>query len=308
MEQVLSAEMVKIKDSDKKYHLNKSYLASPLVFGSCRLYQIGRLYCTENTVVSKHAHINWFELTIVTEGKGTVYTDDVGIPVRRGDIYLSFPCDFHGIVSDPGDPLKYDFFAFSTDQPEWAADLEQIVQTHRAADRRLLRDDTVSSLIAGAIAEVDHNERYAPALLEAIFTQVIVRLIRGFLDQNPGGSHGAVTDSQALCYRLMNYIDTHIYTMTGLQELSELTNYNYSYLSALFRRVTGSTLAEYHRNRRLEAAKLLIAENELSITHIADLLNYSSIYTFSRAFKDQYGISPEQYRKEQTVLGKNLDK
>ena len=299
MEQVLSAEMVKIKDSDKKYHLNKSYLASPLVFGHCRLYQIGRLYCTENTVVSKHAHINWFELTIVTEGKGTVFTDDVGIPVRRGDIYLSFPCDFHGIVSDPADPLKYDFFAFGTDHKEWASDLEQIVQTHRPADRRLLRDDTISSLIACAIAEVDRNERYSAALLEAIFTQVIIRLIRGFLDPRTGTGHETVTDARALCYRLMNYIDTHIYTMTGLSELSEITNYNYSYLSALFRKVTDSTLADYYRNRRLEAARLLIAQNELSITHIADLLNYSSIYTFSRAFKDKYGISPEQYRREQ---------
>ena len=302
MEQVLSAEMVKIKDSDKKYHLNKSYLASPLVFGNCRLFQIGRLYCTENTVVSKHAHINWFELTIVTEGKVTVYTDDVGVPVRRGDIYLSFPCDFHGITSDAENPLKYDFFAFGTDHAQWAADLEQIVQTRRPADRRLIRDDTVSSLIASAIAEVDRNERYAPELLEAIFNQVIIRLIRRFLDNAPGGNHGTVTDAQALCYRLMNYIDTHIYTMTGLGELAELTNYNYSYLSALFRKVTDSTLAEYYRNRRLEAARLLIAENELSITHIADLLNYSSIYTFSRAFKDQYGISPEQYRRCQEAF------
>ena len=65
---------------------------------------------------------------------------------------------------------------------------------------------------------------------------------------------------------------------------------------------TDSTLADYYRNRRLEAARLLIAQGDLSITHIADLLNYSSIYTFSRAFKDKYGVSPEQYRKGQAEL------
>ena len=302
-EPVLAAEMVTLRDDQKKYHLDKSYLAAPLRFGSCRLFQIGRLFCTATTVVAKHAHINWFELTIVTGGRGTVYTGDVGIPVRAGDIYLSFPCDFHGITSDPKEPLQYDFFAFGTDDPARSADLERIVQTHMPADQRVIRDSSIGSLIGEAIAEMDRNGRYSSELLGAIFSQVSIRLIRGFLDEPVPSSHGNVTEQKALCYRLMNYIDTHIYTMTGLEELSELTNYNYSYLSALFRRVTGKTLADYYRNRRLETARLLITENELSITHIADLLNYSSIYTFSRAFKDRYGLSPDQYRRETSGAG-----
>ena len=106
-----------------------------------------------------------------------------------------------------------------------------------------------------------------------------------------------VTEPEALCYRLMNYVDTHIYTMTGLGELAEETNYNYSYLSSLFRKTTSGTLTDYYRRRRLETARLLILENELSISHVAELLHYSSIYTFSRAFKDEYGLSPAQYRK-----------
>ena len=85
--------------------------------------------------------------------------------------------------------------------------------------------------------------------------------------------------------------------MQGLDELSDLTGYNYSYLSALFRRVTSESLCDYYRNRRLETARLHIAENALSITAVAELLRYSSIYTFSRAFKNRYGLSPEQYRR-----------
>ncbi len=285
-----------VKSSQRKYHLDKSYLASPLSFGACRLFQIGRLFCTDSTVIAKHAHINWFELTIATKGKGTVFTNDVGIPIRRGDIFLSFPCDFHSITSDAEDPLNYDFFAFGVEDSEMAADLDQIVQTHMPADSRIIQDETIGSLVANAIVDLDRNDRYSEKLLTAAFTQIIIRLIRGFLYDTPRGAKGNITDAEALCYRLMNYIDTHIYTMTGLEELSSLTNYNYSYLSSLFRQVTSGTLSDYYRGRRLEAARLLILENELSITHIADLLNYSSIYTFSRSFKDKYGISPEQYR------------
>lgn len=41
------------------------------------------------------------------------------------------------------------------------------------------------------------------------------------------------------------------------------------------------------------AARLLLNEGKLNITKIAELLNYSSIYSFSKAFKEKYGVSPK---------------
>ena len=280
------------------YHLDRHYIKQPLSFGSFRLFQIGRLYCTPKTVIGEHAHINWFELTVATGGRGTVYTNGIGAPIERGDIYLSFPCDFHKITSDPNDPLKYDFFAFNTEDPALMQELDRIVQIYMREDHRLFRDDQISSLISVAIAEINNEKRYSRELLCSVFTHLLILLIRNFSDVSSAEGRIGSDDANALCYRLMHYIDTHIYTMTGLGELSSLTNYNYSYLSALFRRVTSSTLSEYYRTRRLETARLLILEKELSISRIAELLHYSSIYTFSRAFKDQYGCSPEQYRKQ----------
>jgi AraC-like DNA-binding protein len=95
----------------------------------------------------------------------------------------------------------------------------------------------------------------------------------------------------------MNYIDTHIYTLSSLEELAEMTNYNYSYLSSLFHKTTSGMLTDYYRKRRLETARLLIEEGALKINEIASLLRYSSIYTFSRAFKDFFGVSPSQYKR-----------
>lgn len=280
------------------YHLDRHYMTHPLCFGSFRLFQIGRLYCTPQTVIGEHAHINWFELTIATAGHGTVYTNGIGIPIERGDIYLSFPCDFHAITPDPSDPLKYDFFAFGCEDPAFSQELEQIVQTHMSADRRLFRDEQVSALIGNALVEIHTEQRYAEELLCALFTQLVIRLIRNFSEGVPDELRASTSEADALCYRLMNYIDTHIYTITELCELAEVTNYNYSYLSSLFRKVTSGTLSDYYRNRRLETARLLILENQMNISQIAELLHYSSIYTFSRAFKDQYHLSPEQYRKK----------
>ncbi len=283
--------------SGKRYHLDKSFFSAPPQYGPIRLYQIGRLYCNEDTVIRPHPHIYWYELTIVTAGRGTVITNNVSVPVKPGDVYLSFPSDVHAIQTDPVDFLQYDFFAFGTDRTDLAEDLSRIAATHREADRRIIRSDTLRSLVGNAIAELDRNDRYTSELLHSVFTQIPIHLIRCFQREAYREQAAAVSEPQILCYRLMNYIDTHIYTLRSLEELAELTSYNYSYLSALFRRVTSGTLADYYRLRRLQTAKLLIDEGNLNITRIAELLNYSSIYTFSRAFKEQYGLSPDQYRK-----------
>ena len=284
---------------EKKYHIDKNFINSPKEYGKCLLFQIGRLFCNEGASVPIHAHINCFELTIITNGKGSVYTNGINVPVKRGDIFLSVPGDFHGISSDSEEALKYDFYAFNTTYLPYSEALEHIMELFTSPYMRIFKDNTVSVLIGEAIAEVDSDNAYSNELLSSVFEQVLIKVIRSFL----GGIHtqrprSAISNAETLCFSLMNYIDTHIYTISSLEELSTITNYNYSYLSSLFKRTTGGTLTDYYRNRRLETSKLLLSEPCMSVTDIAELLGYSSIYSFSRSFKDKYGLSPEKHRKQ----------
>ena len=94
----------------------------------------------------------------------------------------------------------------------------------------------------------------------------------------------------------MNYIDTHIYTIKKLEELAPKFNYSYGYLSGLFQRTTGKTLSEYHKHRKMETGKALILEKKKRISEIAEMLGYN-LYSFSKAFKNTYGISPKIMQK-----------
>ena len=285
---------------DGCYHLNKSFFSAPRIYGGIRLIQIGRLHCKSDSAIAEHAHIDWFELTVATDGKGIVYTNGTAVPISRGEIYLSFPWDHHAILSDSTDPLKYDFFAFSVEDAELSADLFAIMEANAAAERRVFRDEAIATLISSATSELDAGFKHSERLLGALFSEIVIRTVRGFSRVcTPEAPRAESAD--ALCYRLMHYIDTHIYTLDSLEELADFTGYNYSYLSALFRRITAESLSEYYMRRRLETARLHIVENVLSITQIAELLRYSSIYTFSRAFKSRFGVSPEQYRKIEPV-------
>lgn len=286
-----------VTPNEKRYHLDKRYIDQPMVFGDISLIQIGRLHCTERTVVGMHTHQNWFEITVVTGGAGIVVTGNYEVAVTRGDIHLSFPGDFHDIRSDSIDPLKYDFFSFYTSNPTLFQMLEEIMQNRQQGEKRIIRDERIEHLVKNAIAEINHPSEFSNEILETSFRQIIYYLIRGFHTAE-SAKKDTVGTSEELCYQIMHYIDTHIYTMDTLSELSDAMRYNYSYLSDLFKTVTGETIQNYYQSRRLRAAQLLLKEQNLKLAEIANLLRYSSIYAFSRAFKDKFGMAPSEYRKK----------
>jgi len=279
------------------YHLDRNYMEQPICYGDIRLYQLGRMHCTGTTHIRKHLHLNLFELTIVTDGIGAVGINDEIMPLGAGDIHLSFPGDFHEITTDCEQPLKFNFFAFHTSDAFLVEKLEKIMQTCYAYDRRIFKDDRIRRLVGDAIAETNAMTEYSDRLLAAIFLQIVLYLIADLTKNSAHSFDGAVGQADELCYRMMHYIDTHLYTMENLSEMAQVLSYNYSYLSDLFHRLTGSTLNEYYRSRRLAAARLLLLEDKLKVGEIASLLRYSSIYTFSRSFREQYGVPPAVFAR-----------
>ena len=71
------------------------------------------------------------------------------------------------------------------------------------------------------------------------------------------------------------------------------------YLNAVIKRQTGSTVS-YHINRTARAMIIdYLKENKLSISQIADEMNFTSLEYFSRYCKKHLGISPSSYRLSQ---------
>ena len=278
------------------YHLNKVYHQDPLYFDGVYVAQIGRLYCKGDTVIDAHFHTDLYELTVVTGGKGIVTTNSIATRVKKGDIYLSLPCDIHKIESDCGEPLKYDFLAFKPSDERFIEALTVIATEHSSEHSRVFTDERITTLIGQAIAELNAENPFSADVLTAVFRQVLVYTIRGLDGHKTTAKHPDKSPTEILCYSLMNYIDTHLYTMRSLRELEQATGYSYGYLSTIFSKTTSQSLSAYYQKKKLYAAALLLGERKLSVTQIAELFNYSSPFAFSKAFKKEFGVSPKQYK------------
>jgi AraC family transcriptional activator of mtrCDE len=81
------------------------------------------------------------------------------------------------------------------------------------------------------------------------------------------------------------------------QSWSDYCGLGKSYFHKLFKRETGVSPQQYLIRRKLNKAAMLLVESQISITEVADLLEYESIHFFTRQFTAHFGISPSAYRR-----------
>lgn len=79
--------------------------------------------------------------------------------------------------------------------------------------------------------------------------------------------------------------------------LSKKLNHNYTYLSNLFKEVSGITIQHYIVLHKIEKVKELILYDELTLNEIMHILNYSSVAHLSTQFKKVTGMTPSDFKK-----------
>lgn len=83
----------------------------------------------------------------------------------------------------------------------------------------------------------------------------------------------------------------------SLEQLAHQVGLNDFLLKQGFRQVFGTTVFGELQTYRLETAKQLLAEQDTSVAKVAHSVGYASLSSFSRAFKQRFGITPKQHQK-----------
>lgn len=99
--------------------------------------------------------------------------------------------------------------------------------------------------------------------------------------------------------RLQEYIDEHYLTLESMETVAVEFDYNYTYLSRMFKKKVGESMSQYILNKKIGLAKEMLETNpELKVTEVSDLCGYSDYRYFGRVFKKNVGISPSEYKEQ----------
>lgn len=90
--------------------------------------------------------------------------------------------------------------------------------------------------------------------------------------------------------------------------LSDKLHHDYNYLSNMFSEVEGTTIEKYFIAQKVEKVKELLVYDELSLSEIANRLNYSSVAYLSNQFKKVTGLTPSHFKQIKEDKRKPLDK
>ncbi len=93
------------------------------------------------------------------------------------------------------------------------------------------------------------------------------------------------------------YIEEHITEDIVLEDIAKECHVSYYYFVKTFTMITGYTLKEYIRNRRITLASYEVSNTDHRILDIALKYGYNSNESFSRAFKKIHGINPGEARR-----------
>lgn len=88
-------------------------------------------------------------------------------------------------------------------------------------------------------------------------------------------------------------------------ELAALVNLSRSRFRHLFKEETGRSITQYLRVRRLERAEFLLRTTFLSIKEVKSAAGLSAMSHFVQYFKQRYGFTPTEYRKQLAIFVKH---
>lgn len=104
-------------------------------------------------------------------------------------------------------------------------------------------------------------------------------------------------ESEAVISKAVDYIQNNYRSAElSLGKVAQASYVSAAYLNRLFNKNKGCTVMEFVKNVRIEHAKLLLRKSDHTTKEIAEQVGYNSRSYFSKLFKKEVGISPNEYR------------
>jgi AraC family transcriptional activator of pobA len=178
--------------------------------------------------------------------------------------------------------LEFPFF-FSVEQNNPPLLLEQ------PADTQFLQ-----SLFVRGCTEVSHPRGVSEDSIRAILDLILQTCKKLYPIDTMSMQH---TKGHLLVKNLLRLVEENYQKNLSINEYASMLAITPNHLTQLVKQVTGNTSAKLIQNKVILETKRLLVHTEMTVTEIADFLNFSDQSYFTKYFKKACGVSPLQYRK-----------
>ena len=136
----------------------------------------------------------------------------------------------------------------------------------------------------------------ADQMIKNTLEAFLIMLVRDFMF-NEGNMDNSMSETENNMKNVYQYITEHFTENITLDNLCFIFGTNKTSLCRDFKNSYGITILEQVHALRIDKAKKLLRQNDLSVTEISDMLGFVSVHYFCRLFKKRTGLSPTMYQK-----------
>ena len=241
-----------------------------------------------------HIHTDVTEFLYFSEGSGSCVIDEKEYAVNAGDLVV------YNAGTTHVDNFGQLFFCGATDilikglPTNHFLSSDQAPVIHAGPPGAALQS-ILTSLNQIAATEQSLSYNACQLLYQSFLYQILELQCLQDSDPSTKASHQAVTLRKG--QQIREYVDAHITASISLKEIAEYFNTSTSYVSRVFKQITGCTLTKYQEQHRVGLAQTLLLTTTFSMADIARQVGYSNQQYFSKQFLDITGFTPTQYRK-----------
>ncbi|MBQ8689582.1 MAG: helix-turn-helix domain-containing protein [Clostridia bacterium] len=219
----------------------------------------------------------------ILDGEGYVVYDGKTHHVCKDMIYFLPRGARHNYYSDSDNPFTKIFLNLS------GSLCEHLPLVYGISGKHFFDGDGLKPAFEkiDSVIRSDIPESEMQAVLQGIFLEIISRLSLSVAETR--------YSDEAL--RLKNYLDSSLDRLVSTKELSRVIFRSQDYCQKLFKRELGVTPYAYQLERKMQIAKSLLADTQMSVGEIAQKLGYNDIHYFSNLFQKKCGCRPLTYRK-----------
>lgn len=155
---------------------------------------------------------------------------------------------------------------------------------------------TQLAALALKMKDTRKNRFYAEDILRHLFSAIIFEV--GALYQSetrPYVVSGSRKDH--VVYQFLKLVMKRFKEERSVQAYADMLNVTPKYLSSATRSLTGKTAGDLIDEMLIVEAKVLLNESGMPIAHIAETLNFSDQFVFSKFFKKHCGQNPSSFRR-----------
>lgn len=152
-----------------------------------------------------------------------------------------------------------------------------------------------ASLLSALQYELHTEQAHYQAVCTSLVQTLVQLMLRAFEKPLPAAERGY---SPGKIANVVNeYIGEHFHKPLSLVNIADALHFNQNYLATIYKKEAGKTIGQTLKEVRLNHAKKLLVETDLSVFEISKSVGYSSPEHFSRVFQEQEGVQPRRYGK-----------